>query len=100
MKKVLSIQSFVTHGHVGNSAATFPLMLLGNLVDPLNTVHFCNHSGYDHFAGQITSPETLEKILKGLDRNGFMKTYEYILLGYMGSTANLNCIGEFLSSVF
>jgi pyridoxine kinase len=104
MKKVLSIQSFVVHGHVGNSAAAFPLMLLGNLVDPLNTVHFCNHSGYDHFTGEITSPETLTKILKGLERNGFMKAYEYILLGmsylliigYMGSTKNLDCIGEFL----
>lgn len=81
MKKVLSIQSFVVHGHVGNSAALFPLMLLGNSVDPLNTVQFCNHSGYDHFSGEITSPETILKILKGLERNGFIKTYEYILLG-------------------
>ena len=81
MKKILSIQSFVVHGHVGNSAVMFPLMLLGNQVDPLNTVQFCNHSGYKHFTGEITSPETLLKILKGLDQNGFLNTIEYILLG-------------------
>ncbi|KAI8835531.1 Ribokinase-like protein [Chytridium lagenaria] len=49
--RVLSIQSHVVHGIVGNKAATFPLQLLGFQVDPLNTVQFSNHTGYPKFTG-------------------------------------------------
>lgn len=44
-QRVLSIQSHVVHGYVGNKAATFPLQLLGFEVDALNTVQFSNHTG-------------------------------------------------------
>lgn len=43
--RVLSIQSHVVHGHVGNKCAVFPLQLLGFDVDPVNSVHFSNHTG-------------------------------------------------------
>lgn len=36
--RVLSIQSSVVHGYVGNKAAVFPLQLLGFDVDPINSV--------------------------------------------------------------
>eukprot|EP01052_Picozoa_sp_SAG31_P047182 SAG31_NODE_9331_length_1295_cov_1.971572_1_plen_104_part_00 len=44
--RVLTIQSHVVHGHVGNKCAVFPLQLLGYEVDPVNTVQFSNHLGY------------------------------------------------------
>ena len=50
-RKVLSIQSHVVHGYVGNKAATFPLQYQGWDVDALNTVQFSNHPGYGHFTG-------------------------------------------------
>ena len=43
---ILSIQSSVAYGHVGNSAVTFPLMRMGVEVWPVITVHFSNHTGY------------------------------------------------------
>ena len=43
--RVLSIQSHVVHGHVGNKCAVFPLQLLGFDVDPVNSVQFSNHTG-------------------------------------------------------
>ena len=43
--RVLSIQSHVVHGHVGNKCAVFPLQVLGFDVDPINSVHFSNHAG-------------------------------------------------------
>lgn len=43
--RVLSIQSSVVHGHVGNKAAVFPLQLLGFDVDPVNSVQVCRQTG-------------------------------------------------------
>jgi len=42
--RVLSIQSHTVHGYVGNKSAVFPLQLLGFDVDPINSVHFSNHT--------------------------------------------------------
>jgi len=43
--RVLSIQSHVVHGYVGNKCAVFPLQLHGFDVDPINSVQFSNHAG-------------------------------------------------------
>ncbi len=45
VSKILSIQSHVVAGYVGNKSAVFPLQLLGFDVDFVNTVHFSNHTG-------------------------------------------------------
>jgi hypothetical protein len=37
-KRVLSVQSHVVSGYVGNKSATFPLQLLGFEVDAINSV--------------------------------------------------------------
>jgi hypothetical protein len=42
--RVLSIQSHVVRGYVGNKCAVFPLQLLGFEVDSINSVHFSNHT--------------------------------------------------------
>ena len=43
---ILSIQSHVAYGHVGNAAAAFPLQRLGIEVWQVHTVQFSNHTGY------------------------------------------------------
>ena len=43
--KIMSIQSSVAYGHVGNSAAVFPLQRLGHEVWPVLTVHVSNRTG-------------------------------------------------------
>ena len=53
---ILSIQSSVAYGHVGNSAATFPLMRMGVEVWPVLTVHFSNHTGYGELARTAARP--------------------------------------------
>ena len=50
---ILSIQSHVAYGHVGNRAAVFPLERLGFEVWPINTVQFSNHSGYESWTGEV-----------------------------------------------
>ena len=51
--RFLSIQSSVAYGHVGNSAATFPLQRLGHEVWPVHTVVFSNHTGYGAWRGPL-----------------------------------------------
>ena len=65
---VLSIQSHVVYGHVGNSAAVFPLQRLGAEVWPLHTVQFSNHTGYSGFEGQVFGEGLIRSLVAGLRR--------------------------------
>lgn len=69
MKRVLSVQSHVVHGYVGNKCATFPLQLLGYEVDAVNSVQFCCHTGYPTFSGSVLGGDDLDKLVDGLDAN-------------------------------
>ena len=55
---ILSIQSHVAYGHVGNAAAVFPLQRLGHEVWPLHTVMFSNHPGYGAWKGRCWTRPT------------------------------------------
>ena len=68
--KVLSIQSSVAYGHVGNSAAVFPLQRLGHEVWPVLTVHFSNHTGYGAWRGPLLDPADVREVIAGIDDRG------------------------------
>ncbi len=82
---ILSIQSHVSYGHVGNSAAVFPLQRLGWEVWPVHTVLFSNHPGYGAFEGSVTPVETVRAILDGIAARGVLGECEAVLSGYVGS---------------
>jgi pyridoxine kinase len=84
---ILSIQSSVAFGHVGNSAAVFPLQRLGIEVWPINTVHFSNHTGYGTWRGSILPIETVAEILRGIEERGAFTLCNGVLSGYMGDAA-------------
>ena len=50
---IISIQSHVAYGHVGNDAAVFPLQRMGVEVWPIHTVQFSNHTGYGSWKGHV-----------------------------------------------
>src|ERR1700710_2335077 len=83
--RFLSIQSFVAYGHVGNSAATFPLQRLGHEVWPVLTVHFSNHTGYGSWRGQVLDPAVVADVIEGIADRGVLSTVDAILTGYQGS---------------
>jgi pyridoxine kinase len=85
---ILSIQSAVAYGHVGNSAAVFPLQRLGFEVWPVNTVLFSNHTGYGAWRGRIVPLEWVEEIIAGLADRGAIPRTRAVLSGYLGD-ANL-----------
>ncbi|KAG1671810.1 hypothetical protein FOA52_000187 [Chlamydomonas sp. UWO 241] len=91
--RVLSIQSHVVHGYVGNKCAVLTLQLLGFEVDPVNSVQFSNHAGYPSFKGAVHDGAHLQSILAGLEANGITK-YSHLLTGYVGSASLLREIAS------
>lgn len=87
---ILSIQSSVAFGHVGNSAAVFPLQRLGHEVWPINTVQFSNHTGYGAWTGDVFPATHLLALLNGVEARGALPACHGLLTGYMGDAS----IGE------
>lgn len=84
---VLSIQSSVAYGHVGNSSATFPLQRLGVEVSPVLTVHFSNHTGYGQWRGPVLDPGDVADVITGIEERGVLGTVDAVLSGYLGDVA-------------
>ena len=82
--KVLSIQSAVAHGHVGNSAAVFPLQRIGVEVVPVLTVNFSNHTGYGAWRGPLIPPPDVAEVLLGVEERGVFPQIDVVLSGYQG----------------
>ena len=82
---ILSIQSHVAYGHVGNAAAVFPLQRLGVEVWPISTVQFSNHTGYGSWTGQVFDAGLIRDVVAGIAQRGVLAECNGILSGYMGS---------------
>lgn len=82
--KILSIQSAVAYGHVGNSAAVFPLQRIGVEVLPVYTVNFSNHTGYGAWRGPMISPDDVREVITGIDERGAFPQIDAVLSGYQG----------------
>jgi pyridoxine kinase len=85
--KILSIQSSVAYGHVGNSAAVFPLQRLGHEVWPVLTVHFSNHTGYGAWRGPLLAPTDVADVINGIEDRGVLGEADAVLSGYQGDPA-------------
>jgi pyridoxine kinase len=87
---ILSIQSWVSYGHVGNASAVFPLQRLGAEVWAVNTVQFSNHTGYGDWRGAVFGADLIEDLVQGIAERGALERCDAVLSGYMGDAA----IGE------
>jgi pyridoxine kinase len=83
--QVLSIQSHVAYGHVGNASAVFPMQRLGVEVWPIHTVQFSNHTGYGAWRGRVFDGPAIEELVAGIGERGVLGTCDGVLSGYMGS---------------
>ncbi|HXD26588.1 MAG TPA: pyridoxal kinase, partial [Propionibacteriaceae bacterium] len=82
---ILSLQSHVVYGHVGNSAAVFALQRLGVEVWPLHTVQFSNHTAYPTSPGCAFDAAHIRELTQGLDERGALRKCDAALSGYVGS---------------
>lgn len=87
MTTILSIQSWVATGHVGNAAALFPLQRLGAEVWAVHTVQFSNHPGHGGFTGQVFTGEAVRSVVDGIAARGVLARCDAVLSGYLGDAA-------------
>ncbi|TDW81465.1 pyridoxal kinase [Kribbella pratensis] len=97
--KILSIQSAVAFGHVGNSAAVFPLQRIGVEVLPVYTVNFSNHTGYGAWRGPMISPDDVREVLLGIEDRGVLPQIDVVLSGYQGGEGIADVILETVERV-
>ncbi|KAI8430994.1 hypothetical protein MSG28_001086 [Choristoneura fumiferana] len=96
--RVLSIQSHVVHGYVGNKSAVFPLQVLGFEVDAINTVQFSTHTGYKHIKGNVLKNEEMEELIEGLILNE-VDYYTHLITGYSRSPESLKQLAEIIKKL-
>ncbi|WP_022887967.1 pyridoxal kinase PdxY [Agromyces italicus] len=97
--KILSIQSAVAYGHVGNSAAVFPLQRIGVEVLPVYTVNFSNHTGYGAWRGPHIAPDDVREVIAGIEDRGVLGEIDVVLSGYQGGEGIADVILEAVAKV-
>lgn len=97
--KILSIQSAVAYGHVGNSAAVFPLQRIGVEVMPVYTVNFSNHTGYGAWRGPLIAPDDVREVIAGIEDRGVLADVDVVLSGYQGGEGIADVILEAVAKV-
>lgn len=83
---ILSIQSHVAYGYVGNRAAVFPLQRLGFDVVAINTVQFASHTGYGPPKGMIFTAGHIQDVIEGLRERGVLGRVQAVVSGYLGTS--------------
>lgn len=99
LPRILSIQSHIVHGFVGNKAAAFPLQTMGYDIDCINTVSLSNHPAYAKGCrGQGLDAEVLKDIVAGLEMNDLLQ-YDLIMTGYTRQARHLELIAQTVEKV-
>lgn len=97
--RVLSIQSEVAFGHVGNSAARFALQRLGVDVMALPTVLFSNQPAHGGKRGEAVTPAALDELVTGLEERGFLDEVDGVISGYLGDPAQAEIVARAVTAV-
>ena len=94
---VISIQSQVAYGHVGNSAAVFPLQMHGIDVVSVPTTLLSNRPGYPTIRGRVPDAELVADLLRGIEERGAVDGCRMILSGYLGSPEIAAVVADFVA---
>ena len=94
---VISIQSQVAYGHVGNSAAVFPLQMHGIDVMAVPTTLLSNRPGYPTIRGRVLDAQLVADLLLGIEERGAVDRCRMILSGYLGSPEIAAVVADFVA---
>lgn len=97
MSDVISIQSQVVHGHVGNSAAVFPMQAKGLAVAAVPTALLSNHPHYPTMHGRILPADLVAGLLQGVEERGLPARARVVLTGFLGSVENGAAVADFIA---
>lgn len=92
---VISIQSQVVHGHVGNSAAVYPIQAEGVTVAAVPTTLLSNHPHYPTMRGAVLDVALVADLLRGVEERGLVERASVLVTGYLGSPAIAECVARF-----
>jgi pyridoxine kinase len=95
--RVISIQSQVAFGHVGNSAAVFPMQMHGIDVTAVPTTLLSNRPGYPSIRGRVLDAQLVADLLRGIEERGAVDTCKMILSGYLGSPEIAAVVADFVA---
>src|SRR5882724_11257757 len=94
---VISIQSQVAFGHVGNSAAVFPMQMHGIDVVAVPTTLLSNRPGYTTIRGRVLEAQLVSDLLLGVEERGALDGTKMILSGYLGSPEIAAVVADFVA---
>src|SRR5262245_3750996 len=94
---VISIQSQVAFGHVGNSAAVFPMQMHGIDVTAVPTTLLSNRPGYPSIRGRVLDAQLVADLLRGIWERGAVEACDMILSGYLGSPEIAAVVADFVA---
>ncbi len=92
--RILSIQSAVAAGHVGNAVAVPALQRLGHEVWRIDTVAFSNHPGHGRFRGGVRPPEEVAEMVDGIADHGWFASCDAVLSGYLGAPGTADAVSR------
>jgi pyridoxine kinase len=94
---VISIQSQVAYGHVGNSAAVFAMQTHGIDVIAVPTTLLSNRPGYPTIRGRVLEAQLVADLLRGIEERGAIDSAKMILSGYLGSPDIALVVADFVA---
>ena len=97
MSLIISIQSQVVMGHVGNSAAVFPLLAAGHQVAAVPTVILSNIPEYPTLRGRPLPEDFFAELLQGLWDRELPQRADFLLSGYLGTAGNARLLADFVA---
>lgn len=92
---VISVQSQVVHGHVGNSAAVYPMQAAGVNVAAVPTTLLSNHPHYPTMRGRVLDAELVADLLRGVEERGLVERASILVTGYLGSPETAAVVADF-----
>lgn len=98
-RKIITVQSQVANGYVGNNLAAFAIQLHG--LDPvqLPTVLLSNHVEYPEVYGRAVSPELFSELLRGIKANHFINEANYIISGFCNDESIISTLCDFITDI-
>jgi pyridoxine kinase len=92
MPRILMISSYVAHDPVGLTATAPPLLGAGIEVVGLPTVVLSNHPIRAHIAGITLDPNLLREMVRALEDNGWLASFDAVFSGYLPSAQHVEVV--------
>lgn len=94
---IISVQSQVAFGHVGNSAAAYPMRACGVEVVEVPTTILSNNPHYATMHGKLLEGKLVGDLLTGLEERGLIARTPLILSGFLGRAETAHALARFIT---